>query len=301
MANHVLITGGTGLIGSALTKMLLSKGYNVAHLSRSRSGDEKVKTFTWQVSKNVVEPGAIENADYIIHLAGTNLTSKRWTAAQKEKMEKSRIETSYLLYQKLHLLKHKVKAVVSSSGINYYGADSQELMVTEESPAGTDFLAQLCVKWENTVSKIAKLKIRLVQFRTGPVLSREGGMLKKLVPLAKSGLASPIGTGKQYISWIHIEDLCRLYISALEDDTWNGIYNAVAPEPVTNKEFMKILAKVAKRPFFLPAVPGFCVKLLYGEMGEVILGGVKASSKKIELQPFQYHYPTLQSALKTLL
>jgi uncharacterized protein len=301
MPNHILITGGTGMIGTRLTDLLISKGYNVAHLGRTRTGREKIKTYTWQISKNVIEAGAIENADYIIHLAGANIGAKRWTESRKEELEKSRTESSYLLYQKLRLLRHKVKAVICASAIGYYGLDNSNLMLTEESPPGDDFLSNFVVKWEDQVNKIRKLKLRMVQFRAGPVLSKEGGMLKKILPIAKAGMSAPIGSGNQYISWIHIDDICQMYLKAIEDKSMEGVYNAVAPNPVTNREFMKSLAKAVKRPFILPPVPTLALKLMYGEMAQSVLGSTKVSSSKIESAGFVFTYPHLDGALENLL
>jgi uncharacterized protein len=301
MPNHILITGGTGMIGVRLTEWLSNRGHNVAHLSRTRTGREKVKTYTWQISKNVIEAGAIENADYIVHLAGANIGAKRWTESRKEELEKSRTESSYLLYQKLRILRHKVKAVVAASGVGYYGSENGSLMLTEDSPPGNDFPANLAVKWEDSVSKIRKTKVRLVRYRAGAVLSTTGGMLKKLLPVVRAGLSAPLGNGSQYLSWIHVDDLCQMYLKAIEDDTMDGVYNAAAPNPVTNKEFMKALAKAAKRPFILPPVPPLALKLAYGELGASLLGSQKASSDKIISTGFTFAYPTIDVALEDLL
>ena len=269
MQPHILITGGTGLIGSRLTELLLRKGYNVAHLTRSKTGNEPVKTYRWQISKNVIEPGAIENAEYIIHLAGANLAT-RWTESRKEIILKSRTDSSYLLFQKLQLMPHKVKAFIAASGINYYGANKGDILMTEDSPPGDDFLAYVCREWENTVKKIDKLNVRRVQFRMGVVLSNNGGAFPKLMMPVKFGFGAPVGSGSQYMSWIHIDDLCNMYIKSIEDNNMQGVYNASAPEPVTNKEFTRKAAKIAHRPFFMPSVPSSMVKLALGEMAVTV-------------------------------
>lgn len=298
---HVLITGGKGMIGTYLTDLLMERGYDVSHLIRERTGAEKIKTYTWQIEKNEVEKEAIEYADFIVHLAGANLSTKRWTEKRKDELVKSRTESSYLLYQKLRTLRHHVKAVIASSAVGYYGHDSGYLPVSEDSPPGKDFIASLCEKWEYHTSQIKNLKLRVVQFRTGVVLSKRGGMLKKLLPFAKAGLIAPLGSGKQYMSWIHIEDLCRMYVQAIEDASINGAYNAVAPNPVTNREFMKALAKAVKRPFIIPGVPKFALKLVYGEMGTTVLGSIRASGAKIESAGFEFHFPFLEEALGDVL
>ncbi|MGK7394987.1 MAG: TIGR01777 family oxidoreductase [Candidatus Cyclobacteriaceae bacterium M3_2C_046] len=301
MPKHVLITGGTGLIGSRLTDLLVKKGYDVAHLSRSKTGYERIKTYKWEISKNVMEPEALEKAEYVIHLAGANLSGQRWTESYKETILKSRTESSYLLFQKLQLIGHKIKAFIAASGISYYGADSGPQLVHEDYASGDGFLAYVTREWEKTVQKINKLDMRVVILRTGVVLSTRGGALEKLSIPVKLGLGAPLGSGKQYMSWIHLDDLCNMYIKAMEDSKLQGVYNAVAPQPVTNDTFTRTAAKVLGKPYFLPRVPSFAIKLAVGEMGSVVLGGNNVSSEKVESAGFKFQYEQLEPALRDLL
>lgn len=300
MPNHILITGGTGMVGTRLTELLQEKGYRVAHLSRRRTGTESVKTYLWNIDRNELEPEAIEKAEAIIHLAGANLSAKRWSESVKKILITSRTHSAHLLYEKLKTLQHSVTRVIAASGINYYGTDTGDRVITEEMPPGKGFVSQLCVKWEESTLQFEQLGIRTALFRIMAALSVKGGFLKPILPLAKAGLASPIGHGRQYISWIHIDDLCRMFIKALEDEKIRGTYNAAAPNPAQNKIFMKKLAKTLRRPFFLPNAPGFAVRLVFGEMADLALGGVRASAEKIERSGFTFRYPELDDALKNI-
>lgn len=302
MGQHVLITGGSGLIGTRLTKMLLEKGYNVSHLSRSRSDKQDVKTYIWNIEKKEIEPEALNNADYIIHLAGASVAEKRWTKSRKEVILKSRTASAKLLHDGIAQLgQHKVKAFIAASGISIYGEDTGSTEMIESSPKGTFFLAEVTKKWEAAVDEVKRLNIRVVKLRTGVVLSREGGALEKLVQPVKLGLGAPLGSGQQYISWIHIDDLCRMYIYAIENDQIQGVYNAVAPRPVTNELFTKSAASILNKPLFLPHVPAFALKLFLGEMASVVLGGNKVSGSKIEKAGFDFKFKHIDVALKDLL
>lgn len=301
MKKHILITGGTGLIGQRLSMLLQEKGHTVAHLSRKKSGTEAYPTFQWNIEQQTIDSEAIENASHIVHLAGASIAGKKWTESYKEVILKSRTESTHLLYQKLQQLNHQVKAFVAASGANYYGMDTGSQLMTEESASGSEFLPYVVREWENAVSRIEKLGIRRVQLRTGMVLSEKDGALPKMMIPIKLGLGAPLGSGDQYMSWIHIDDLCRIYIKALEDESMHGIYNAVSPEPVTNTTFTKKVANQLNRPVFLPKVPGGIIKVALGEMANLLLGGIKVSSKKIENTGFNFQYATLDQALQDLL
>lgn len=300
MAKHILITGGTGLIGSRLTEMLIEKGYEVAHLSRSKTGAKDIKTYRWDIKKQIIEDGAVENARAIVHLAGASVAGKRWTDDYKEIILKSRTDSSYLLYQRLQTTNHNLEAFIASSAIGYYG-DAGDKICTEDSPSGEDFLAYVTREWEAKVQLVDKMGVRRVQLRTGVVLSEKEGALPKIMQPIKLGVGAPLGSGKQFMSWIHLDDLCNMYIRAIEDTDMKGIYNAVSPNPVTNRDFTKIAAKVAKKPFFMPSVPVFALKLALGEMAATVLAGQIVSSKKIEMTGFKFQFPRLGDALIDLL
>lgn len=298
----VLITGGTGLVGSRLTDMLLAKGYAVAHLSRSSGKNPHVKTFLWNVEKGEIDENALLEADYLVHLAGAGIADKRWSAARKREISESRTKSILLIANKLENIPHHIQALVSASGISYYGMDTGAEKVSEQHGVGADFLADVSVAWEAAADAVATLGIRTVKLRTGIVLSNSGGALPQLALPIRWGVGAPLGSGKQYQSWIHIDDLCRLYIKAIEDNTMQGAYNAVAPNPITNAEFTQAVAKCLKRPLWLPNIPAFFMKLLLGEMAAVVLGGNYILSQRIEQETdFQYLFTDLQKTLEDLL
>lgn len=302
MSKNVLITGGTGMIGSRLTPMLQEKSYEVSHLSRSRTGKEAVKTYLWDIQKKEIEPEALQQADYIIHLAGAGIADSRWTESRKQIIVKSRTETTRLLHDGLAQLgQHKVKAFLSASGISIYGSDTGSTEIYESSPKSDEFIADVVKQWEASVDEISRLNIRTVKLRTGIVLSMQGGALPKIVQPIRLGAGAPLGSGQQYMSWIHIDDICRMYIHALEKEEVQGVYNAVAPRPVTNKELTQTAAKILHRPLILPNVPAFALRLAFGEMASIVLGGNKLSNQKIENAGFDFRYKRVEAALTDLL
>jgi uncharacterized protein (TIGR01777 family) len=301
MSQHVLITGGTGLVGRRLTELLLQEGYQVSYLSRSKEPIDKVKVYSWDVENSQIENGAVESADYIIHLAGAGVADKRWTSSRKTEILESRTKSADLLYKKLQQSTHQVKAVIAASAIGYYGYDTGDALIKETSPAGNDFLAHVCQQWESAVSQIRQLSIRTVSFRIGLVLSVHGGALAKLLQTIKIGAGAPLGTGRQYFSWIHIDDVCRAFINAMKNEHISGIYNLTAPNPVTNEELTKEVAAVLDKPLLLPNVPAFALKLGMGEMANAVLGGSYVSSEKLESTGFNFQYPQLRNALEDLL
>lgn len=300
--NKVLIAGGSGLLGSRLTSLLQGKGYKVAYLSRSPGSRKEVKVFTWDPDKGEIEPGAVESAHYIINLAGTGVVDRRWTKAYKNKILKSRIDSTSLLYQELKATGYLPKAFISASGINYYGNDAGAHWLYESSPAGQEFLSKVCQSWEAEAEKVSELDIRLIILRIGVVLSKEGGALDKLLTPARMGLAAPIGSGKQYMSWIHIDDLCGIIIKSMEDEQMQGIYNAVAPEPETNDRFMHTLADVLHKPYLAPRVPAAAMKVLLGpERAGLILGSLRIAAEKVKKSGYSFRFETLRPALNHLL
>ena len=302
MHKKVLIAGGRGLVGSRLTTLLQEKEYKVAFLSRSRNKDGEIKTFGWDLEKGWIEPGAVESAHYIINLAGASVADNRWTNSYKKEILKSRTETTRLLYQELKKTNYLLKGYISASAVGYYGEDNGAHWLYESSPAGNDFLATVCKAWEEEADRIAELGIRLVKIRMGVVLSDEGGALPQLEKQTRMGLAAPIGTGEQYMSWIHIDDLCNIIIKGMEDESMEGVYNAVAPEPETNKRFGETLADVLQKPYVAPRVPAMAIKLMLGsERAGIVLGSQRVSSEKIEKSGFSFEYPHLRGALNDIL
>lgn len=299
MTKHILITGASGLIGTRLTELLLEKGYAVSHVGRSRRVD-KVQSFVWDVRKHVIEPGAFKGITTVVHLAGAGVAEKRWSAERKREILESRTKSSDLLYDELKKGHHHVTSVISASAIGYYGIDDNEIVYTEDSPAGKDFLADVTKKWEESVDKIKSLGIRVAKMRIGIVLSNKGGTLKELEKPIKVLAGAPLGSGKQEVSWVHIDDVCGMFIKAIDDYTMNGPYNVVGPYPVTNKELTREIAHVLKKPLILPNVPGVILKMIVGPMAEIVLTGSKVSSEKIQRAGYVLQYQTLKQALTNL-
>ncbi|AQG80850.1 TIGR01777 family oxidoreductase [Spirosoma montaniterrae] len=299
MAQTVLITGGTGTIGRRLTELLLQDGYQVSYLSRTLKPIANVTVYQWDVPKGQLNPQAIQTADHIIHLAGAGIADERWTDARKNEILKSRTQSTELLAQALVKNTHSVKSFIASSAIGYYGGDTADRPLTETSPAGNDFLAQVTRAWERSEDLVAALGIRTVKLRTGVVLTMAGGALPKLAQPVRLGAGAPIGSGQQYISWIHLDDLCRLYIEAIKNESWQGVYNAVAPTPVTNETLTRAIAKTLGRPMLLPNIPGFVIKLMFGELAVTVLGGNYVLNKRIaEETNFRYSFGDLDRALE---
>ena len=302
MNQTVLITGGTGTIGRRLTHLLQQQGYVVTYLSRSATQVPHVKTYQWDVKRSHIDPQAIQSADHIVHLAGAGIADERWTDARKDEIVSSRTESTELLARALAKNPHKVKSFIASSAIGYYGGDTGDRPLTETSSGGSDFLAQVTRAWERAEDQVAALGIRTVKFRTGVVLTMAGGALPKLAQPVRLGAGAPIGSGQQYISWIHLDDLCQLYIQAIKNESWQGVYNAVAPTPVTNETLTRAIAKVLNRPMVLPNIPNFVIKLMFGELSITVTGGNYVLNKRVtEETDFQYQYDDLTKALENLL
>jgi uncharacterized protein len=294
----VLITGASGLIGSELTKKLLGQGYEVAWLSRGSETAPGVRTYRWDVRNNNIEEGALDGAAFIIHLAGAGIADERWSAARKKVILESRRQTTKLLAKEIARLAVKPRAFITASGSGYYGADTGNRHNIEESPAGGDFIGNVVVEWEKQADQIAGMGIRTVKLRTGIVLSADGGALQKMAFPARWGLGTPLGRGTQWVSWIHIDDLCNLYLYAMENDSLRGSYNAVAPQPVTNADLMKKVCKVLGRPFWLPAVPGFMLRALLGEMAALLLGSNYVVNWRLTKETsFAYRFKNIENAL----
>lgn len=296
----VLITGASGLIGNRLTNLFLERGYEVVHLSRNAKTG-KVRAYAWDISSGTLDEQAFNGVDAVIHLAGAGVADKRWTSARKREILDSRVKSTRLLANFLVTQRHRVKTFISASAIGYYGFGLTNEVFTEESKPGTDFLARVVTEWERGVQVVQTLDIRTVLLRIGIVLSNKGGALKEMARPIRFGFGAPLGTGKQYLSWIHIDDLCNMFVFAMENEGLAGIYNATGTQPVTNAEFTQAVAGELKKPMWLPAVPPFVLKLLLGEMADMIINGSVVSSQKIQRAGFQFQYTELGVALKHLL
>ncbi len=296
----ILVTGGSGLVGRRLTEMLREQGYRVLWLSRDRDLRADPPHYSWDYRDGTIDREAVEQADAIIHLAGANLGEKRWSDARKEEIVASRVETSHLLFDILQETGHQIEAFVSASAIGYYGtAVTDKVFMEEEKPLGSDFLSETCRRWEEAAFRFSDLPgVRTVALRTGFVVDRDSDAFGKMLLPTRLGVGSPLGSGSQYLSWIHLEDLCRLYIHAVEDPMMKGIYNAVAPQQVTNAQFMRSLAKEIHRPFFFPSVPAFLLRLVMGEAADLVLGGSRISAQKVLDSGFQFRYERANEAIR---
>ena len=297
----ILITGGTGLVGRFLCKKLKDKGYSVAILGRTSQKNGETPTYTWDIDKNEIEKEALEKADYIIHQAGANISEGKWTAKRKKLIIDSRVKSAQLIFEKLKENTNQVKAFISASAIGYYGTISTDKIFSETDPPANDFLGEICRQWEQSADRFEELGIRAVKIRTGVVLAKHGGALEKMITPIKLGIGSAIGNGRQYVPWIHIEDLCDIYIKAIEDAQMNGAYNAVAPDHKTNRDFAGTLAHVLRKPLWFPNIPAIVMKIIFGKMSVILLKGSRVSSEKITNAGYKFKFPKLKGALVNLI
>ena len=299
MKQNVVLTGGTGFIGKKLTRLLLENGFSVSVLSRSvKENSEGISYYKWDVDAGTIDEQAILNADYVIHLAGENIGAKRWTVNRKKAILDSREKSTQLLFSCLHKQNKQLKAFVSASGVGIYGAITDEVICSETTPAASDFLGTVCQKWEAATNPIRDLGIRTVQIRTGLVLGKGEGVLQQLIPLFKYKLGSAIGSGKQYMPWIHIDDLCRIYLASMLNSEMQGPYNAAINDSTNNTIFSSALAKVFGYTIWLPNVPAFVLQLVLGEMAQLVLKGRRINSNAIEKTGFQFQFTDLEKALR---
>ncbi len=297
----IIISGGTGIIGTQLYNKLKENGYSVAFLSRTKSIKDDIPTYVWDIDKGTIEKDALKNADYIVHLAGANIGDKRWTKKRKKQIIDSRTKSGELIFNEIQKHNIKLKAFISASAIGYYGALTSDTIFSETNQPHNDFLSETCQKWEQIADKFEALNIRTIKIRTGIVLSKQGGALAKIKTIIKKGFGSSLGSGKQYMPWIHIDDLCNIYIKAIENKSMKGAYNAVAPNHVTNKCFTETLARILKKPLWMPHVSEFVLKLFFGKMYVILVNGSRISSDKIIKTNFKFKFTNLENALVDLI
>jgi len=294
----VLIAGGSGLIGQRLSQLLEKKGYNIIFLSRQKKSDKRY--FQWDASKGTIDASAIQKADYVINLAGAGIVDKRWTTKRKKILIESRTQTASLLKDSFEKIK-KPKAYLSASAIGFYGNRGDQWLTETSEPQPQDFLSECTMAWEDAAKTIMDLNIRTAIFRIGIVLSAKGGALPEMIFPMKLGARVSFGNGKAYYPWVHIDDVCNMFIWALENEKVAGIFNAVAPEPLMVKDLAKAIQK-ARGGIALPVpAPSFALRLIMGEMADMLLNSARVSSEKILKHGFKYTFDDIDEALLDIL
>jgi len=296
----VLISGGSGLIGKALTELLINKGHSVVHLGRKENLSNDNKCYRWDLNKKYIDERAFENVDVIVNLAGAGIADKRWTIERKKEILESRVISSKLLISEANKRLGQIKVFVGGSAIGFYGAVTTDKIYTENDLNGNDYMSDVCIKWENEYHQL-NTNIRKVIIRTGVVLSKEAGALPKLITPIKFGIGAAVGSGKQFVPWIHINDIVSLFHETICNEHVNGIYNGVAPNTISNNELNKAIAKQLNKPYFMPNVPVAMLKLLIGEMAIMVTEGSVISAEKTSSIPFNFQFPKIEEALMDLL
>ena len=295
----VLIPGGTGLIGMHLSRLLREHNYEVLHYSRTRNLDAEFPAYHWDLSKKELDLEAIERADYIINLAGAGIADSLWTNSRRKAIIDSRVEGALLLRHGIETVKTKPQAYISSSATGYYGDRGAEILPESAAP-GSGFLSETTQVWEQAIDKVKTTGVRVAGLRTGIVLSTKGGAFQKIYAPFKFGVGSYFGKGDAYYPWIHIDDICRMYLHLIEHDL-SGYYNGCAPEPVTVKELAYAIKEVRDKPALVTSVPAFALRMGMGAMADVVLSSTRAVPTKMQDAGFEWKYAELKPALRDLL
>lgn len=305
--SRILIAGGSGFIGKALAARFAQEGTVVHVLSRQverqeASAKQNIRYFYWNPRQKEIDLNAFEQVETLINLSGANIGEKRWTQKRKTEIFDSRVQTTRFLFEVIRSNSFPVYTVVSASAVGYYGMKTFENQtLSEDSPKGDDFLSSVCNQWEKEALQFHELGTRVVILRQGVVLGKEGGIYQKLFALAKWGINVSLGSGRQYLPWISMADMVALYYFCVRNTSIDGIFNAVADEQVTMQEFARKLSQSLHRPILTPAVPAFVLRLMLGDMSQMLLQGTKVSNRKIRNTPFQFECLTLAQAFDEIL
>jgi uncharacterized protein len=298
---RVVITGGTGFTGSRLSELLSGEGFEVVHLTRAVRPGGKYKSYRWDPQHGYCDPEAIKEGDTLIHLAGANIGGKLWSKTRKHEIISSRTETADLLFSVSAGRGIRPSAFITASGVNIYGSQTTQNIFSESDPPSDDFLGETCRLWEAAAEPFAVAGIRVVKVRTALVLASRGSALSKLTFPVVAGLVVRFGPGSQYFPWIHIDDLCRIYLRAVTDSAMAGPFNAAAPDHITYDMLMREVARQKRLPVFLPHVPAWLLKAFMGEMSVVLTGGSRISSRRLVESGFGFKFPDISSALRDCL
>ena len=297
----ILIAGGTGLIGVETTRLLKEANHEVVHLSRRANPKAAVPTFKWDIKEKYIDPEALVGVDYVINLAGAGIADKRWTDQRKEAIIQSRVQGNQLFKHYIKSGQLSPKKFISGAAIGIYGNRGGEVLTEESSISNDGFLAESCIRWEESIRALESTNVPVAYLRIGIVLSTEGGALEKMLLPAKMGLGSYFGDGSQIYSWIHITDISRIFKWLVEEESATGLYNGTAPNPVSNKAFMQTLMKVKSGPGITAPVPTFALSLMLGEMKQVVLWGSHVLPSRLSKAGFQFQFEQVDNALKDLI
>jgi uncharacterized protein (TIGR01777 family) len=299
MPKNILITGATGLVGRQLLTSLQALGYQVSILTRKPITIAGVKVFLWDVYEQKIDKKALEGIDTIIHLAGEGIADQKWTLQRKQEIIDSRVQSAKLLYQTIKETKAPISTFISASAVGYYG-DRKNEVLTEESGPGKSFLADCCVQWENSADEGLQMGIRVVKIRIGLILTKNEGALAAMDKPIRYFAGAPLGSGKQWMPWIHLDDVVRIFVAAAENTNMTGAYQACAPFPVTNKFLIKTIAGKINRPVWPIHVPAFVLKLMMGEMSILPLMSTNTLANKLLETGYKYSYVNLDVALEAI-
>lgn len=296
----ILIGGGSGMIGSRLSELLINKGHKVLHLSRTKDLNTDIPKYHWDLQTMEIDMEAVEQSDYIINLAGAGIADKRWSDQRKSLIINSRVNSTLLIKKAVEKLKKPPKALICASAIGFYGDRDDELLTEDSAPGKDGFLSESVQAWENASHQLKDVGSRLAIIRIGVVLSTKGGALEPFILQNKFRLGTYFGDGQQWYSWIHIDDLCRIFIQAIEEQNMEGTFNAVSPQPEKLYDFVKDIAEARDTKALMIPAPAFAMRLAMGEMADVVLSSAKVSSEKIEKTGFKFKYPGLVAAVRHL-
>ena len=287
------------MLGSAITKKLISENISVVHLTRNKSSKHDIKNYEWDWEKNKIDNTCFEGVTDIIHLAGAGIAEKPWTTKRKKEIVKSRVLTARLIFERLKELNHRLNSFISASGVGYYGAITNNKTYKETDSSHPDFISDCCVQWENAVDQFSEIT-RTTKMRLGIILDKNDGAVAKIAGIIKKNIGAPIGSGKQFMPWIHLDDAVGLFLHALKNKSISGTYNAVASEHTNNKFFTETLAEKLNKKLRLPNVPSFILKLIYGELADILLEGVKVDNEKIITSGYSFKHNKLSEALEDI-